>query len=131
MKFKLNEGFMAVGKKKNFPAPLVPMGVAESYEREEMDNNPDGVLPLPGEGTDPSEYNDGSPRSGTKKLCFHSLVAEGESPNKFGGVNTVTANGVASSRGEGHNQEYNWSKGLSGRWNKNRDWGKGSNRTGE
>jgi len=125
---------MAVGDKKKFPAPLVPMSVAESYDREHNNPNDDniGVIPLPGNGTDPSQqnYNGVTNGSNASKFCFHSLVAEGESPNK-GDVNVITVNGVASSRGEGHNQEYNWSKGTDGRWGGNRNWGKGANRTGE
>lgn len=123
---------MAVGKKKNFPAPLVAMSVAESYDREHNNPNDDniGVSPLPGNGTDPSEYNkNGITDKSQKKMCFSSMIAEGESPNR-GDVNTVTPNGTGSSRGEGHNQEYNWSNGTDGRWNGNRGW-RGGNRTGE
>lgn len=120
---------MAVGKKKNFPAPIVPMGIAESYDREVWDNNPKGVLPLPGKGTDPSEYNRNGVNAG-RKMCFPKRIGRGESPNDFGLVNVVTANGTASSRGQGSNQEYYWSDGLDGRWNGNREWD-GGNRTGE
>lgn len=122
---------MTVGKRKNFMMPLVAMGVPESYDREHNNPNDDnqGVSDLPGNGTDPSEYNDGSIRTGTKKYCFHSKVAEGESPNR-GDVYLVGANGCTSSKGEGYNQEYNWSKGTDGNWGKNRGW-PGGNRTGE
>lgn len=122
---------MTVGKRKNFPAPLVAMGVAESSDRERNNPHDDnkGVIDLPGGRTDPSEYNRNGVNAG-KKMCFASRIAEGESPNKFGGVNVITANGVASSRGEGSNQEYNWSNGTDGRWNGNRNW-QGGNRTGE
>lgn len=124
---------MAVGKKKNFTMPLVPMGTAESSDRENNNPNDDnyGVLPLPGNGTDPSQHNTNGVTNGSNssKFCFHSLVADGESPKK-GDVYTVTANGTGSSKGEGYNQEYNFSEGLSGRWNGNRGW-KGGNRFGE
>lgn len=103
-----------------------------SWDQNWSDNNPDGVLNLPGEGTDPSETNkNGITNKSGKKMCFPSMLGETESPNKFGGVNTITANGVASSRGEGHNQDYNWGGNTGGIWNKNRGWGKGANRTGE
>lgn len=121
---------MTVGKRKNLPAPLVAMDAPESWDREHWDNNPDGVIDLPGEGTDPSKYNRNNVNAG-RKMCFPQRIARGESPNDFGMANVVTANGTASSRGEGSNQEYNWSDGLDGAWNRNRGWGKGSNRTGE
>lgn len=124
---------MTVGKRKSLPAPLVPMSVRESYDREHDNPNDDtnGVIPLPGDYTDPSEYNkNGITDKSSKKMCFPSHVARGESPNGFGFVNTVTVNGTGSSRGQGSNQEYNWSDGLSGRWNGNRNW-PGGNRTSE
>lgn len=112
-------------KKKIIEATPAPM----SFERQYSDNNPDGVLLLPGNGTDPSDYNNDSPNTGTKKYCFHSKIGETESPNKFGGVNAITANGVASSRGEGNNNDHNYDEGTDGIWNKNRNW-KGGNLTG-
>ena len=119
---------MAVGNKKKFPSPVVPMSVPEASKRD-WDCNPDGVLPLPGNGTDPSDYNNNGISAG-RKMCFPSRIGRGESPNDFGYVNTVTVNGTGSSRGQGSNQEYNWSDGTDGYFNKNREW-PGGNRTSE
>lgn len=121
---------MTVGVKKNLTMPIVSMGILESPDRERNNPNDDnkGVLNLPGEGTDPSSYNRNGVNAG-KKMCFPKRVANGESPN-IGDVYCHTANGVSSSRGQGHNQEYNWSDGTDGRWSGNRNW-PGGNRTGE
>ena len=99
------------------------VGFSFGGEREFSDNNPSGVMDLPNYGTDPANYI----KSG--KMNMPSYVAAGGSPNT-GDVNVVNANGIASSKGQGNNQEYNYWKGTDGLWNKNRDWD-GSNRTGE
>lgn len=83
-----------------------------------------GVIDKPNYSTDPAgDYG----KKG--KLCFHSMVAKGESPND-GDVNCIGPNGVSSSKGQGFNQSRNWWKGSDGHWNKNVDWD-GANRTGE
>lgn len=96
--------------------------LGDSYESNFSDNNPDGPSELPNFATAGYGYKD------SKRICFPCNVGEGESPNK-GDVNVNTANGVSSSQGQGHNQAYNYWKGNSGIWNKNRDW-PGGNRTG-
>lgn len=85
------------------------------------DNNPKGVIDLPDYSSDPSEKYD-------KRFCFTSLVSSGDSPLEDD-VNVINANGVANSRGQGKNNQYNFNKGVSGQWNKNRDWD-GGNLTG-
>lgn len=88
------------------------------------DNQPNktGVLDIPSYNTDPANKKRG-------KLCLHSAVANGESPNT-GDVNALTPNGVSSSKGQGKNQQYNWGNGTDGFWNRNEDWS-GGNLTGQ
>lgn len=85
------------------------------------DNNPNGPSNLPDDRLEGDPYPKG-------KFMFADLVAGGESPFSPD-VNTVTANGVSKSRGQGDNCQYNYWEGNSGIWNKNRDW-KGGNLTG-
>lgn len=82
------------------------------------DNNPDGYSNLP----------DDRLEGENRQFSFTEKVAKGESP-EAPDVNVNTANGVAKSRGQGKNCQYNWGEGTSGIWNKNRDW-KGTNLTG-
>lgn len=107
-------------KKKNMNLPIA---MSSEYTPPVIpDNNPDGPSPLP-------DYNLEGARSMKGKIPFSEWVAQGESAN-IGDVNIVNANGVASSKGQGYNQQYNWHKGTGGIWNEDREWD-GGNRTGE
>lgn len=87
------------------------------------DNNPDGPSNLPNHELAKYRRDD----LYGKRICFPNDIGKGESS---GGddVNVVTANGISRSRGESGLQ-YNWGRGLSGKWNENEDWD-GGNLTG-
>lgn len=107
-----------MAKKKNYPVAL-----SEYTPPPVSDNNPSsGLVDLPNGALYGCYY----PKD---KFNFVGIVAGGESPNKPD-VYIQNANGTVSSMGEGNNQEYNYWKGDSGVWNKNRGW-PGGNRTGE
>lgn len=91
------------------------------YERSYSDNNPDGPSRLPDDEINGEMYPKG-------KFDFVGLVAKGESP-AAPDVNTVNANGVAKSRGQGKNCQYNYGEDVDGIWNKNSGWS-GGNLTG-
>ena len=63
-------------------------------------------------------------------MSFVNNVADGESQNRPD-VNVVTADGIASSTGQGKNCQYNWGDNkLDGEWNSNdKNW-LGGNLTG-
>ncbi len=93
--------------------------------------NSNGVMSLPDEDMVTRRSGSGATRRGDgQRINFPGLVAKGEGPLP-NDVNVVTVNGVSQSHGDGHNEAYNWGNGTDGAWNKNRGWGKGSNRTGE
>lgn len=113
--------------KKTIPGSQIgyPIVIGGEYSPPQIpDNNPDGVMKKPDYSSDPSAGN-----YGKNKFDFAGLVGKGESPN-VGDVNVITPNGIASSKGQGNNCQYNWWKGNSGIWNKNKEWD-GGNRTGE
>lgn len=120
--------------KKTVTTPGSSIGYASTLsegtkEPKLWDNNPDGVLPIPSYSTDPSEGYTHPNVGGTKRLSFTAMLAKGES-REDGDVNVMTADGIASSKGQGSNQQYNFDNGTGNAWNKNRGWD-GSNRTGE
>lgn len=119
-------------KKVTIPGSQIGYGatVSEGDVKPKLwDNNPDGVLDLPSDSTDPSKGYTHHNMSGTERLSFTAMIANGES-REDGDVNVNTADGIASSKGQGSNQQYNFDNGTGNIWNKNREWS-GGNRTGE
>lgn len=106
---------------KNYDISFASYGFSE---RRNKDNQPNktGVLDIPSYNTDPANKKRG-------KLCLHSYVAKGESPND-GDVNALTPNGVSSSKGQGKNQQNNWWNSVDGHWGDNTGWD-GGNLTGQ
>ena len=102
--------------KKSIPVILGDYDLPPRY-----DNNPDGPSPLPDDRLNGTRHPNG-------KFDFVNLVGKGESPARPD-VDTVNANGVAKSRGQGKNCQYNWGDDLGGAWNDNKDW-TGGNLTG-
>lgn len=119
-------------KKVTIPGSQIGYGatVSEGDVKPKLwDNNPDGVLDLPSDSTDPSKGYTHHNMGGTERLSFTAMIANGES-REDGDVNVNTADGIASSKGQGSNQQYNFDNGTGNIWNKNREWS-GGNRTGE
>lgn len=87
------------------------------------DNNPDGPSNLPNHEFYAYRRDD----LYGKRICLPNDIGRGEASNG-GDVIVNTANGIANTRGE-RGLQYNFNKGNSGRWNKNRDWD-GGNLTG-
>lgn len=87
------------------------MAVEEYVAPKRSDNNPDGPYPKPDYDLNAYQRKEG-------RICFPCNLGETESPNKTGGVNMVTANGISSSRGQGLNNQFNWGdRGTDGAWN--------------
>lgn len=110
-----------MAKKTKFSNMIVPASVGEYSPPPISDNNPSGPSNLPDDRLEGA-------RDIKDKFAFADLVAKGESP-AAPDVNTVNANGVSKSRGQGKNCQYQWGDSLSGEWNENRDW-EGANLTG-
>lgn len=87
------------------------------------DNNPDGPSNLPNHELYAYRRDD----LYGKRICFPNDIGRGEASNGDD-VIVNTADGIANTRGE-RGLQYNFNKGNSGRWGKNRDWD-GSNLTG-
>ena len=83
-----------------------------------------GVLDNQHYNADPSaKHNDGL-------MNFPAMVAEGEGliPND---AVVHTPNGVAHSKGRGHNSRIRWCNNDAPQWNNNQPWAENGNRTGE
>lgn len=105
-----------MAKKKSYPIEAVMNYTPPPVP----DNNPDGPYSKPDDDLNGCRY--------AGKYSFVDKVAKGESPIAPD-VYTETANGCSRSRDEGKNLQYNYGEGVSGKWNKNRDW-KGGNLSG-
>lgn len=92
------------------------------------DNNPDGVISLPSDSTDPAKGYTHHNVGGTDRLSFTAMIARGES-RADGDVNVNTPNGVSSSKGQNKGAQWNYGEGQSGKWAENTPWD-GGNITG-